>query len=49
MYKANANTFPIACLHSGVRHDETIGWFLFITHYYITQIGTPTNKVWILR
>ena len=28
---------------------RALRWFLFITHYYIAQIGTPTNGVSILR
>ena len=39
-------SLPIAHLHSGGRHDETVGSSLvpFITHYYIAQIGTRQTR-----
>ena len=42
-------TFVIKHLEGIMMKPKALRWFLFITHYYIAQIGTPTDKVSILR
>ena len=39
-------SLPIARLHSGGRHDDTVGSSLvpLYYHYYIVQIGTPDKQ-----